>query len=86
MCGWQGMLNALLSMRLLTGRLTSDPSMLFDGVAVLGKRVLVHVCVLCGSLCNTTQIGPLSPRRYYGNSQGGILGTVYMAVSTEVDR
>jgi hypothetical protein len=58
----QGMVNALLLMRMMMGDFSRDASVTFDGVPVI----------------DTDQ------RNYYGNSQGGILGGVYMAVSTDV--
>eukprot|EP00730_Choanoeca_flexa_P010521 TRINITY_DN1839_c0_g1_i1.p1 TRINITY_DN1839_c0_g1~~TRINITY_DN1839_c0_g1_i1.p1 ORF type:complete len:645 (+),score=114.50 TRINITY_DN1839_c0_g1_i1:2-1936(+) len=61
----QGMLNALLMMRLAASEaFYKSEHMLFDG------RVVVDP----------------SKRYYYGNSQGGIFGSVYMSLSTDVER
>ena len=61
----QGVVNALLSMRLLRGALSQSKYLTFNDVPVLDEN---------------------SPAFYYGNSQGGILGAVYMAVTTDVER
>lgn len=60
----QGFLNALLAMRLVSGRLADDPML-------QGKEM---------PLIDTSE------RYYHGNSQGGIFGAVYMALSTDVGR
>lgn len=60
----QGMLNALLAMRMAKGRLKDDPNL-----QVMGQSAL-------------------DPTRafYRGDSQGGIFGATYMALSTDVTR
>lgn len=60
----QGMLNALIVMRLMKTEFYKDPSVIFNGRSVVNPDL----------------------RYYDGNSQGGILGTVYMAVSQDVVR
>jgi hypothetical protein len=60
----QGMVNALLLMRLVKGSLSKDPMLMFGGRQVVDTE---HV-------------------HYYGNSLGGIIGDVYMAVTTDVIR
>jgi len=60
----QGMLNALIVMRLMKDQFYNDPSVIFNGATVVNPDV----------------------RFYNGNSQGGILGTVYMAVTQDVER
>eukprot|EP01147_Barroeca_monosierra_P006961 gene6961-7613_t len=61
----QGMLNALLLMRLVTSeRFINDKNMMFNG---------------------STVVDP-TRKYYYGNSQGGIFGGVYMGISTDVTR
>lgn len=57
----QGMLNALLSHRLLFDQLPRDPAMQFGAGPVVNA----------------------SWRNYYGNSDGGILGGVFMALTTD---
>ncbi|HEY0138183.1 MAG TPA: hypothetical protein VGB85_29050, partial [Nannocystis sp.] len=62
--GQQGVLNALLAMRMVSGRLAKDPLLQYKN-------------------------GPMikSDERYYhGNSQGGIFGSAYMALTTDVER
>jgi hypothetical protein len=60
----QGMINALLAMRMMRGRMTKDPNLLQGGKSIVDPT-----------------------RRYYrGDSQGGIFGTTYMALSTDVTR
>jgi len=60
----QGMLNALLAMRMAKGRLKDDPNLQVAGQSVVDPT-----------------------RAYYrGDSQGGIFGTTYMALSTDVTR
>jgi hypothetical protein len=59
----QGLLNELLSMRLMNG-LAKDPATFYGGMPTIDAT-----------------------RHYYrGDSQGGIFGTTYMAVSTDVTR
>ncbi len=60
----QGFVNALLAMRMVTGKLATDPAVMFHGASVIDPTA----------------------RYYYGNSQGGIMGTVYMSLSTDVTR
>lgn len=60
----QGMLNALIVMRLMKTSFANDPNVIFNGQSVVNPDV----------------------RYYDGNSQGGILGTVYMAVTQDVER
>ncbi|MCY1054980.1 hypothetical protein [Nannocystis sp. SCPEA4] len=60
----QGILNALLAMRLVSGALVDDPMMQPMGQPLIDP----------------------SERYYLGNSQGGILGSTYMALSTDVER
>lgn len=61
----QGMLNALLLMRLVTSpAFVNDPHVVFNGVSTIDP----------------------TRRYYYGNSQGGIFGSVYMSVTTDVER
>lgn len=60
----QGILNSLLAMRMMKGRMTRDPNLVQDGVSIVDPT-----------------------RSYYrGDSQGGIFGTTYMALSTDVTR
>lgn len=56
----QGFVNALLAMRMLSGRLANDPAL--QGIVDPSKRF------------------------YRGDSQGGIFGATYMALSTDVTR
>eukprot|EP00047_Mylnosiga_fluctuans_P021609 m.106925 g.106925 ORF g.106925 m.106925 type:complete len:638 (+) comp8960_c0_seq3:39-1952(+) len=61
----QGMLNALMLMRLVSSpQFVNDPNVVYGGQSVIDP----------------------TRRYYYGNSQGGILGTVYMGVTTDVPR
>ncbi len=60
----QGLVNALLAMRLARGKLATDEAVKFDGSSVIDP----------------------TKRYYFGESQGGILGAVYMAISTDVTR
>lgn len=65
----QGMVNQLLAMRMMMGRVAKD------GIEdAQGKLVL-----------DPAWIDP-SVRAYRGDSQGGIMGAVYMSVSTDVTR
>jgi hypothetical protein len=65
----QGMVNQLLAMRMMMGRVAKD------GIKdAQGKVVL-----------DSAWIDP-SVRAYRGDSQGGIMGAVYMSVSTDVTR
>jgi len=66
----QGFVEALCAMRLITGPLASDPALSATDPDS-GETI---------SLVDTEH------RYYYGNSQGGILGGVYLALSTDVDR
>jgi hypothetical protein len=60
----QGLLNELLAMRMMMGKLATDPEVTFNGKSVI----------------DTTQ------RFYRGDSQGGIFGGTFMAISTDVTR
>lgn len=60
----QGVINALMLMRLAAGRLTLDENFRFADQSIINS----------------------SKKSYMGNSQGGILGAVYMAMSTDVER
>lgn len=60
----QGFINELLAMRMMRGKMASDPATIFNG--------------------NPT-IDPTTSY-YRGDSQGGISGGVYMAISTDVTR
>mgnify|MGYP001788184685 CR=1 FL=1 len=62
--GQQGVLNALLAMRMVSGGLAKDPLLQYKN-------------------------GPMikaDERYYHGNSQGGIFGSTYMALTTDVQR
>ena len=65
----QGMLNALMAMRMMKGRFKDDPNVQFD----MGGEM-------------KSAIDPSLGCYYRGDSQGGILGTTYMALSTDVTR
>jgi hypothetical protein len=60
----QGFVNALLAMRMLSGRLASDPALQSNGMPIVDP----------------------TKRFYRGDSQGGIFGATYMAISTDVTR
>lgn len=60
----QGILNALLAMRMVRGRLADDPMLQSNGAPVIQPGV----------------------GYYHGNSQGGIFGASYMALTTDVPR
>ena len=60
----QGIVNALLAMRMMMGGMTTDPSLQMNGKSII----------------DPTQ------RFYRGDSQGGIFGTTYMSISTDVTR
>ena len=60
----QGFVNELLAMRMMMGKMATDPAVTFNGKSVV----------------DPTQ------RFYRGDSQGGISGGVYMALSTDVTR
>jgi hypothetical protein len=62
--GQQGILNALLAMRMMRGALADDPVFQFKGKPMIDK----------------------SAGYYHGNSQGGIFGATYMALTTDVPR
>lgn len=63
----QGMLNALVLMKLLTqSSFTKDPAVTYNGKSVISTNP--------------------DDWHYTGNSQGGIMGAVYTAVSTDVQR
>lgn len=64
----QGFTEFIAAMRLATGKLRSDPNLMFKGAG--------------GAY---SAIDP-EKRSYYGNSQGGILGGAYLALSPDVDR
>jgi hypothetical protein len=60
----QGLVNELLSMRMMRGKLAKDPLVTFNGKSVIDPT-----------------------KSYYrGDSQGGIFGTTYMSISTDVTR
>ncbi|CAN5125069.1 hypothetical protein BH09MYX1_BH09MYX1_49160 [soil metagenome] len=60
----QGIVNSLLAMRMMMGRMKNDPNLLVNGKSILDP----------------------SKRYYRGDSQGGIFGATYMALSTDVTR
>jgi hypothetical protein len=60
----QGYINELLAMRMMMGKMATDPQTQFNGMPTI----------------DTTK------RYYRGDSQGGIGGGVYMAISTDVTR
>lgn len=60
----QGVLNALLAMRMVSGNFAKDPAVQFNGQSVI----------------DTTK------HYYFGGSEGGIMGAVYMALTTDVTR
>jgi hypothetical protein len=60
----QGVLNYLLAMRMMKGRLGDAPELTFDGRKVVDRSRLA----------------------YRGDSQGGIFGGTYMALTTDVER
>lgn len=60
----QGILNALLAMRMMSGRFARDPNVMFNGRSAIDS----------------------STRYYRGDSQGGILGVPYMALTQDVSR
>ncbi len=60
----QGYINELLAMRMMMGKMATDPQTIFNGMPTI----------------DTTH------RYYRGDSQGGIGGGVYMAISTDVTR
>ncbi len=62
--GQQGLVNALLAMRLVRGDLANDPALQLSGTPVIDPSV----------------------GHYHGNSQGGIFGGTYMALTTDVSR
>jgi hypothetical protein len=60
----QGLVNALLAMRMLAGGLASDPNLQMNNKPIIDQA-----------------------RRFYrGDSQGGIFGTTYMSITTDVAR
>jgi hypothetical protein len=60
----QGFVNALLAMRMMSGKFAEDSNVMFNNVSAIDPT-----------------------QRYYdGNSQGGIFGACYMAISTDVTR
>jgi len=65
----QGMVNQLLAMRMMKGRIASDGIVDGDGNVLLDP-----------SWVDNTVLG------YRGDSQGGIMGAAYMAISTDVTR
>ncbi len=65
----QGMVNALLAMRMMKTSFVSEPQAQF---MINGKM--------------TSVIDPTQGTYYRGDSQGGIFGTTYMAISTDVTR
>ena len=65
----QGMLNALLAMRMMKGRFVNDPNVQFD----YGGEM-------------KSAIDPSLGCYYRGDSLGGIMGTTYMSLSTDVTR
>ncbi len=60
----QGVVNALLAMRMMIGRMKDDPNLQIGGKTILDPT---HAY-------------------YRGDSQGGIFGTTYMSISTDVTR
>ncbi len=60
----QGFVNALLAMRMMKGRMTSDPLLQQNGKSIVDPKLAF----------------------YRGDSQGGIFGATYMAISTDVTR
>ncbi len=66
----QGFVEALAAMRLISGPLAQDAALMVEDLSS-GELV---------SLVDTEK------RYYYGNSQGGIFGGAYMALSTDVER
>lgn len=60
----QGIVNALLAMRLMAGAFAADPAAQVNGASAIKD----------------------DERYYFGNSQGGILGGCYMALTTDVQR
>jgi hypothetical protein len=63
----QGMLNALVLMKLMTqSSFTRDPAVTYGGASVISTDP--------------------ADRHYTGNSQGGIMGAVYLSASTDVTR
>ncbi len=60
----QGIINSLLAMRMMSGRMVGDPNLQVGGKPIIDPT-----------------------KRYYrGDSQGGIFGTTYMALTTDVTR
>jgi hypothetical protein len=68
----QGVINALMLMHALSGP---------DGGLLAAKQVAEY-----GGVPVRRGDGTINDRSYFGNSQGGILGAVYMAVTTDVQR
>ncbi len=60
----QGYVNELLAMRMMMGKMATDPNTMFNGMPTIDP----------------------THRWYRGDSQGGIGGGVYMAISTDVTR
>ncbi len=60
----QGLVNALLAMRMMTGSMASDPELQMNGKSIVDT----------------------AHRYYRGDSQGGIFGTTYMSITTDVER
>jgi len=60
----QGLLNALLAMRMMKGAFVNEPEIQFNGKSAIDPSTVY----------------------YRGDSQGGIFGTTYMAISTDVTR
>ena len=60
----QGLVNELLAMRMMIGRMSTEPETIFNGLPTI------------------------DPTKYFyrGDSQGGILGATFMALSTDVTR
>ncbi len=60
----QGLVNELLAMRMMIGRMSTEPETIFNGMPTIDPTL--HF--------------------YRGDSQGGILGMTFMAISTDVTR
>ncbi len=65
----QGIVNALLAMRMMLGRMATHPEMMMDDGTGTMRSIL-----------------DTSAGFYTGDSQGGIFGGTYMAITTDVER
>lgn len=65
----QGIVNALLAMRMMLGRMATHPEMMMDDGTGTMRSIL-----------------DTSAGYYTGDSQGGIFGGTYMAITTDVER